>query len=110
MTNTTLVDHGGRWWKWPPSAPHEALRSNLMHQMDGQQPPEQADIILGAVEGVYGPQNTPLLWQCIIAGTKERFEGHTHPQSPPKIHPQAQRVVPHPFNALVQSARPHVGC
>jgi hypothetical protein len=25
-----------------------------------------------------------MLWQCIIARTKERFEGHTHPQSPPK--------------------------
>ncbi len=37
-----------------------------------------------AVEGVYGPQNTPMLWQCIIAGTKEHFEGHTHPQPPPQ--------------------------
>jgi hypothetical protein len=26
--------------------------------MDGQQPPEQADIIFEAVEGVYGPQNS----------------------------------------------------
>jgi hypothetical protein len=57
-----------------------------LHQMDGQQPPKQAGINLGAVEGVYGPQNTPMLWQFIIAGTKERFEGHTHPQPPPKIH------------------------
>jgi hypothetical protein len=70
--------------------------------MDGQQPPKQADIIFGAVEGVYGPQNTPLLWQCIIAGTKECFEGHTHPQSSPKKHPQARRVVSHPFDALAQ--------
>ncbi len=30
--------------------------------MDGWQPLEQADKILGAVEGVYGPQNTPMLW------------------------------------------------
>jgi hypothetical protein len=52
--------------------------------MDKQQPPKQADIVLGAVEGVYGPQNIPMLWQCIIAGTKESFEGHTHPQPPPK--------------------------
>jgi hypothetical protein len=49
-----------------------------MRQMDGRQLLEQADMILGAVGGVYGPQNTPMLWQCIIAGTKERFEGHTH--------------------------------
>jgi hypothetical protein len=45
-------------------------------------------MIFGAVEGVYGPKKTLMLWQCIIAGTKERFgfEGHTHPQSPPKIY------------------------
>jgi hypothetical protein len=52
--------------------------------MDGQQPPKQADIFFGAVEGVYGPQNTPMLWQFIIAGTKECFEGRTHPQPPQK--------------------------
>jgi hypothetical protein len=55
-----------------------------MRQMDGQLPPEQADITFGAVEGVYGPQNTPMLWRFIIARTKERFEGHKHPQPPPK--------------------------
>jgi hypothetical protein len=38
------------------------------------------DILFGAVEGVYGPQNTPMLWRFIIARTKERFEGHKHPQ------------------------------
>jgi hypothetical protein len=67
-----------------------------MDRMDGRQPPEQADIVLGALEGVYGPQNTPMLWQCIIAGTKESFEGHTHPQPPQKTHPQAWGVVTHP--------------
>jgi hypothetical protein len=41
-------------------------------------------MIFGAVEGVYGPQNTPMLWQFIIAGTKEHFDGHTHPQPPPQ--------------------------
>jgi hypothetical protein len=78
--------------------------------MDGQQPPEQADIIFEAVEGVYDRQNTPMLWQCIIAGTKERFEEHTHSQPPPKIHPLSQVVVAHPFDASVRGARPHVGC
>ncbi len=53
--------------------------------MDRGQTPEQADLILGAGKGVYDPQNTPMLWQFIIAGTKEHFEGHTHPQPPPKI-------------------------
>jgi hypothetical protein len=78
--------------------------------MDGQQPPEHADILGGVVEVVYCPQNTLMLWQCIIAGTKKCFEGHTHPQPPPKIHPQAWRVVAHPFKVSGWSARPHVGC
>jgi hypothetical protein len=98
MANIDQHNHSRPWLrrqKWPPSAPHEALRSNPMRRMDGQQPPEQDDIIFGAVEGVYGPQNTSMLWQCIIAGTKERLEGHTHPQSSPKIHPQARMVVSH---------------
>jgi hypothetical protein len=82
-----------------PSAPQEALRCAPKCQMRGQQLPKLADIILGAVEGVYGPQNTPMLWQYIVAGTKERFEGHTHPQLPPKIPPQARRIVAYPFEA-----------
>jgi hypothetical protein len=45
--------------------------------------PPSKYIIFGAVEGVYGPQNTPMLWRCIIAGIKECFDGHTHPQPPP---------------------------
>ncbi len=80
-----------------------------MSQMDGQQPPEQAGIIFGAVEGVYGPQNTPMLWRFIIAGTKEHFEGHTHPQPPPKLHLLAQGVVAHSFVAPARSKRRHVG-
>jgi hypothetical protein len=81
-TNTTIADHGHRWQKCPPSAPHEAFCSTLTPQMDGQPPPKQADKIFGAVEGVYGPQNTPMLWWFILTGT-ERFEGHTHPWPPP---------------------------
>jgi hypothetical protein len=30
--------------------------------MDEQQPPKQADVIIAAVEGVYGPQNTPMFF------------------------------------------------
>ncbi len=77
-------NHGRSQQKCPPSAPHEALRSTQTCRMDGRQPPEQADVIFAAVEGVYGPQNTPMLWWCIIAGTKEHFEGCKHPQPPPK--------------------------
>jgi hypothetical protein len=47
--------------------------------------------------------------QSIIAGTKECFKGHTHPQPPPKLCLLARGVATHPFNALAQSARPHVG-
>ncbi len=38
------------------------------------------------------------------------FEGHTHPQHPPKLYPFAWGVVAHPFDALAWSTRPHVGC
>ncbi len=77
--------------------------------MDGQQPPEQADIFFEAVEGVYGPQNTLMLWQCIITRTKEPPEGQTHSQPPKKLHPLSWVVVAHPLEVSVQSARPHVG-
>jgi hypothetical protein len=65
-----------------------------MHQMDGQQPPEQGDVFWGGVEGVYGPKNTPMLWQFIITGKKECFEGQPHPQPPQKIHPLAWGLLP----------------
>jgi hypothetical protein len=65
-TNTTLADHSCRQQKWPPSAPHEALGSTQVHRMDGQHPLEHANIILGGYEGVYGPQNTPMVWQCAL--------------------------------------------
>jgi hypothetical protein len=62
--------------------------------MDGQQPPKQEDIIFGAVMGVYGPQNTPMLWRCIIASTKDSFEGHTHPQTPLKYICKLRGLLP----------------
>jgi hypothetical protein len=77
--------------------------------MDKRQPSKQANIILGAVKGMYGPQSTPMLWQFIIASTKERFEGHSHPQPPKKLHPLARGVVTYSFEALARSVRPHVG-
>jgi hypothetical protein len=63
-------------------------------QIDGRQPPKQVDIIFEAVEGVYGPQNALMLWQFIIAGTKERFEGHTPPQQPPKYICKPRGLLP----------------
>jgi hypothetical protein len=61
--------------------------------MDGQQPPKHANIIFGAVEGVYGPQNTLMLWQFIIAGTKEHFEGNKHPSTPQKCNLKLEKAV-----------------
>jgi hypothetical protein len=52
--------------------------------MDGRQPPEQTDIVFGAVEGVYGPQKTPMLWQCIIARIKEPLRAIHILNPPPK--------------------------
>jgi hypothetical protein len=68
ITNTPIANHDRCQWKWPRSAPNEALRSVPAQHMDGQHPSKQADILLGAVKGVYGPQNTLMLWQFIIAG------------------------------------------
>ena len=56
-------NHGRHRRKWPPSAPHEALRSAPMLLMDGQQPPKIVDVVFGGVEGVYAPQSAPLFWR-----------------------------------------------
>ena len=40
-------NHGCRRQKWPPSAPHEALGSVPMLQMDRRQPFELADVFWG---------------------------------------------------------------
>jgi hypothetical protein len=52
-------NHGRCQWKWPPSVPHEALCSVPMLIMDGQRPPEIADVVFWGVEGVYAPQSAP---------------------------------------------------
>jgi len=43
---------------------------------------------------VYGPQNAPMLWRRIIAGTEERFEGHKPYHPPQKAYSLARGVVP----------------
>ncbi len=102
-------NHGRHWRKCPPSAPHEALHSVPMLWMDGQQPSELADVFFGEIEGVYGPQSAPLFQRWCIATTSGCFEGHTLPQQPQNLYLHAWGVVAHPFNALAQSTRPHVG-
>ncbi len=109
-TNTAIatMHHGCRRQKFPPSAPHEALRSALTSPLNKRRLAKQAGIILWGVEGACGPQNAPMLWQCIIAGTKERFKDHTHTQTSKKLYPLAWGVVTYPFDKLARGARPHV--
>ncbi len=87
-------NHGHRRRKWPPSTPHEALRSAPMLWINTLQPPELADVIFGGVEGVYGPQSAPLFRRWWIATTSECFEGRAHPKQPQKLYPLAQGLLP----------------
>jgi hypothetical protein len=47
-----------------------------------------------------------MLWRFIIAGTKECFEGHKHPQPPPKNTSASLGVVAHPFDATARARGP----
>jgi len=58
---------------------------------------------------VYDPQNAPMLWRRIIAGTGERFEGHTPYQLPQKAYPLARGVVIYPSDASAREIAPRVG-
>jgi hypothetical protein len=75
----------------------------------GDNPPSK-QMIFGGNAGVYGPQNTPMLWPCIVAATSECFKGNTHPQHPKNLYLLAWGIAAHPFNASSRSARPHGGC
>ena len=77
-----MADHSRRRRKCPPNAPHEALRPAPSSSLDGRRPPEQVDTIFKGLSGCMALIHTPMLRRCIIAGTKERFEGHTPPQHP----------------------------
>ncbi len=84
LTNTTIADHGRRRRKWPSYAPHEALRSVPMHQMDGENPPSKWIYFLGCWGCVWPSKHSDAVMAMCIARTKERFEDHTHPWPPPK--------------------------
>ena len=65
-----------------PLVPHIKPCTPRCHlRLMGNNPPSKRIYFLG-VEGVCGPQHTPMLWRCIIAGTKDRIEGHTPPRHP----------------------------
>ena len=48
--------------KWPYNAPNEASSPTTAYRWDGQQPPEQGDVLFwgGGGGGVYGPQSALL--------------------------------------------------
>ena len=50
-THNNCHNHGCCRRKWPPNNSNEASSLTMTCQMDGQQPPEQADIIWGEVRG-----------------------------------------------------------
>jgi hypothetical protein len=77
-----MADHSRRRRKCPPNAPHEALHPAPLSSLDGRRPPEQADTIFKGLRGCMALIHTPMLRRCIIAGTKECFEGRTPPQHP----------------------------
>jgi hypothetical protein len=63
----------GNW----PLDPH--WRSRVLHQCFGLirvGSPEQENMLFVDVYRVYDPQHALMLWQRIIAETKEHFEGH----------------------------------
>ena len=64
-----------------------------MRRIDRGRYPEQADMLFVGGDWVYDPQNAPMLWRRIIAGTGECFEGHTPYQLPQKAYPLAWGVV-----------------
>ena len=77
-------NHGRRPLKCPQNAPLKALRLVLTRQIDGQQPPKQADIILGVLRGCmalnvllcFGNDASPWHWSVLRA---------VHPLNPLKI-------------------------
>ena len=81
-TITTMADHSRCRRKCPPDAPHEALRPAPLSSLDERWPPEQVNTIFKGLRGCMALIHTPMLRRCIIAGTKERFEGLTPPQHP----------------------------
>ena len=58
---------------------------------------------------MHGPQNTLMLWQCIIARTKECFEGYLPSLLPKTIYRIAWGVVARQSDVSAQDAIPHVG-
>ncbi len=73
-------NHGRRWWKWPPRAPHMrpcALRQCIKRMSDN---PPSLRMYFGGGWGCLWPSKHFQRW-C-IATKLECFEGHAHHNSP----------------------------
>jgi len=70
-------NHGRRWQKCPPNAPHEALCLVPMHQIDGWRSPEQVDIMLGVLRGCMALKALLCSRRWCIAVSSKCVEGHT---------------------------------
>jgi hypothetical protein len=96
-------NHGSHRRKWSPRTPQEDLHPVTTRGIDSIEPLEQVYMLFGGwLERVCSPQNTPMIWQFIIAIIKDCFEVHkpSHPQR--KAYPLAQRIVPYQSNVSAQ--------
>ncbi len=108
MTITTTANHVQHRRKWPPIAPPTwSLVPLVVVFAPWATTPGASGNNLEGYEGVYGPQNTLILWWCIISGTKEHFEGHlpSHSQPPHELYPLAREDVAHHSNFYQHEAQ-----
>ncbi len=103
-------NHGHRWQKRPPSAPHEALRSAPTLQMDEWHPPQASGYIFGGCWGCVWPLNHSFVPAMIHCHNIWVFWGPYTPSTPQKIMFAYWGLVAHPSDVLALSAKPHVGC
>jgi hypothetical protein len=66
-------------------------------------------MLFAGVERVYGSQNAPMLWHCIIAGIKEHLKAIGPINPPPRANPLALGVFPDQSGALAHEIGPSVG-
>ena len=105
MTNSTTTDHGQA--EMTPLRPTWGLVPRTVVIARWGKIPQASGYNFGGNEGVYGPQNTPMLWRCIITGTWSALMA-IHPLTPHKIIIACLGVAAHPYNALLRGLRPHL--
>ncbi len=91
-------NHGHHQRKWPPSTPHEALRSVPMHWMDGRQPSELADVF-GGGWGCAWPSKHSFVPAMMLHHNIGVFWGPYTPSTAPKI-----------ISACLGRCRPSIRC